>query len=147
MITPFVTPTPRRASPSQRTILLVDDESAVRLFVHRILRRAGYRVLAARSGADALVLADQSRNGLDLLLTDIAMPRMSGREVADRLAALQPGLPVLYMADGGAEQIARQGVLDAGCALLEKPFTPDALLAHVGQLLVTVPLAGDARLT
>jgi two-component system, cell cycle sensor histidine kinase and response regulator CckA len=123
------------AGPACGTILLVEDENAVRLLVHRTLQEAGYKVLTARSGAEALVLAEQARAHIDLLLTDVIMPGMSGKQLADRLAGIQPGLRVLYMSGYAQEEIAQHGVLDVDIELLEKPFTPQALLPRVRRLI------------
>jgi PAS domain S-box-containing protein len=115
------------------TILLVEDEALVRDLIERTLRRAGHSVLIAADGQAALALARQHHGGIDLLITDVVMPVLGGCEVAERLAAERPGLPVLfvsgYTGDGGDLQ------LGANAQLLHKPFTVQALLAAVNGLL------------
>jgi CheY-like chemotaxis protein len=116
-------------------ILVVEDELAVRVLVRRVLERMGYDVIEASSGQEALELVRRNRPRLDLLLTDVVMPGMSGRELADELAVLQPDLRVLYMSGYTDEAIVHHGVLNPGVAFLEKPFTPDALLRKLREVL------------
>jgi two-component system cell cycle sensor histidine kinase/response regulator CckA len=119
------------AKQGSETILLVEDEEAVRDLLHEVLTGSGYRVLVAASGAEALKISRAHAGALDLLLTDVVMPGMGGREVATVLGAERPGLRVLFASGYTAEAIARQGVLEAGMDLIHKPFTPDALLQRV----------------
>jgi CheY-like chemotaxis protein len=116
------------------TVLLVEDEDAVRKACRRILERAGFQVVVASDGSQALAeLADKP---IDLLLTDVIMPGgMSGRDLADRLQAARPGLPVLYMSGYTADVIATRGILDPGITVVEKPFTTSDLLGKVRELL------------
>jgi PAS domain S-box-containing protein len=118
-------------APGTETVLIVEDEDAVRLLARRVLTGRGYRVLDAPGAAEALALIDQGRRHIDLLVTDIVMPGMGGPALAERLAALQPGLRVLYITGYAEEAIQRQGALPAGGALLEKPFTADQLARRV----------------
>ena len=131
---------PRDLSGHGGTILVVEDEPALLEVASRILRRNGYSVLAAASGEDALALAaDQD---FDLLLTDSVMPQMSGRVLADHLAGLRPGLPVLFMS-GYSEGILGPGrVLNDGVALLQKPFDEPTLLGRVRDILAPPATAG-----
>src|SRR5436309_1044541 len=117
------------------TILLVEDEHLVRLLARKVLERAGYRVLVAAGGAEALDLAERYAGPIHLLLTDVVMPEMSGRELAHRLASLRPDARVLYMSGYADEAIAQHGVLDPGTAFLQKPFTPDGLARKVREVL------------
>jgi len=119
----------------QETILLVEDEAAVRGLLHEVLVSGGYVVLQAASGAEALNISRAHRGAIDLLLTDVVMPGMGGREVATVLAAERPGLRVLFASGYTAEAIARHGVLEPGTDLIHKPFTPDALLRRVRERL------------
>jgi CheY-like chemotaxis protein len=128
---PALTPAPKQA-----TILIAEDEPLVRLLTRKVLEQAGYRVLVAASGAEAIEIAAPLTTTLDLLLTDVVMPQMSGRELAHRLAVLRPGLRVLYMTGYSDEAVARHGVLDPGTALIQKPFTPAALAARVREVLI-----------
>ncbi len=117
------------------TILLVEDEEAVRTLSHRVLATLGYTLIVAASGPDALRAAEGHDGPIHLLLTDVVMPEMSGRELTRRLAADRSGLKVLYMSGYSEDAIARHGVLDPGTAFLQKPFTPDALAWRVREVL------------
>ncbi len=124
------------------TVLIVEDEEVVRDLAGRTLREFGYTVLEARQGVEALALVQQNGRKLDLVLTDLAMPEMGGRELASRLAALAPGLPILYMSGYTGDDIEARGLLPPGSPLQPKPFTPEMLAAKVRQLLDAVRLAG-----
>ena len=132
---------PAEASPVRlptegtETVLLVEDENAVRVLVRRVLDRMGYTVLEAEDGPTALRVMDQRGAPVDLLLTDVIMPGMSGRELADRLLESQPDLKVLFMSGYTDEAISQHGVLADGVSFLEKPFTPDLLLQRVREVL------------
>ncbi len=129
------------ARDAKAIILLAEDEDAVRSVVRRILERAGYRVMAAASGAEALRLAAEHEGPLDLLLTDVVMPDLGGIETADRLLESRPDTPVLFMSGYTESEALRARTRLEPSLLLSKPFTPDALLGRVRDVLEA---AGDA---
>ena len=117
------------------TILLVEDEDVVRGLARKILEDAGYDVLEANRGADAFRLCLERAEPINLLLTDVVMPETSGKEVADRLTELYPGLRVLFMSGYTDEAIVHHGVLDSNVEFIQKPFTPAALARKVREVL------------
>lgn len=117
------------------TVLLVEDQDNVRAIAHAILKRSGYRVLVARAAGDALVLCERHRDSIDLLLTDVVMPHLSGIELAARIARTQPQIKVLYMSGYTDDSVVRHGVLESEMAFLQKPFTPESLSAKVREVL------------
>jgi two-component system, cell cycle sensor histidine kinase and response regulator CckA len=117
------------------TILVVDDEDALRESTSRVLARNGYQVLTASSGAEALALARDDDRHIDLLLTDVVMPHILGKELAAEMLALRPGLRVLYMSGYAQPILATRGTIDDGVELIEKPFSQEALLSKVRDLL------------
>jgi CheY-like chemotaxis protein len=130
-----VTPTLKVSSGAGQTLLVVEDEPSVLRLTERILTGLKYRVLSARTPIEALRAAETHSGEIDLLVTDVIMPEMNGRELAERLLALRPGLKVLYVSGYAAEVISGRVVLDAGTTLLQKPFTPDELGSSVGAAL------------
>lgn len=117
------------------TVLLAEDEDAVRLLAKRVLTRSGYRVLAARGGSEALELAEQHEGDIHLLLTDVVMPGMSGRELAQRLLPQRPGIRLLYTSGYTEDAIVRHGVSGQETAFLPKPFAPASLTQKVRGVL------------
>jgi len=117
------------------TALLVEDEPEVRWLVRDMLQRLGYTVLEARHGIEAQVLSIQHQGPIHLLITDVVMPQMSGREIAERLTSEHPETKVLYMSGYTDDAVVRHGVLTADIAFLQKPFTPEALARKVREVL------------
>jgi CheY-like chemotaxis protein/two-component sensor histidine kinase len=122
------------------TILLVEDEETVRKLTSEFLRKQGYTVLEAAHGGDALLLCKQYTGKIDLMLTDVVMPGISGRELATHLLALRPGLKVLYMSGYTDDAIVHHGVLEAGTPFIQKPFTFKGLTQKVREVLNINPL-------
>ncbi len=132
---PFPAPTSPERGASGEVVLLVEDEDGIREVARRILERRGYNVLAADNGPDAIELARHHDGPIDLLITDVIMPRMLGKEVAERILALRPDTRVMYMS-GYAEPILGAGEnVPKGMVLLEKPFTEHALLIKAHEAL------------
>jgi CheY-like chemotaxis protein len=123
------------------TILLVEDESSVRELATAMLKRQGYHVLTAANGDDALALAAQRPGHIDLLLTDVVMPGMNGRELSERLLQLRPGLAVLFASGYTEDTILRHGVLSETTHFLAKPYTLPAIANKVRQVLDAKPAA------
>jgi two-component system, cell cycle sensor histidine kinase and response regulator CckA len=118
------------------TILLVEDDPALREMAGTLLRRLGYTVWSAANGVEALSLKQQRNVGhIDLLFTDVVMPHMSGKELADRVQSLYPHTRILFTSAYTESAIVHQGVLNKGVALLQKPFTPSALARKVREIL------------
>ncbi len=124
------------AAPRGRgTVLVVEDEAAIRKVATRMLEKLGYSALAAASPSEAFLLARRHAGVIDLLLTDVIMPEMNGRELARNLLPLLPGIGCLYMSGYPAEVIASHGVLEDGVHFLRKPFSQQELAAKVGEAL------------
>jgi len=130
-----VVPSPAGNGSSGETLLVAEDEAALRDVAGRILSRAGYRVLVADSGPQALELAARHEGTIHLLLSDVVMPGMLGKELAERLTAARPETPVLFMSGYAQPVLASQGTLEPGVVLLEKPFTAADLLGAVRRRL------------
>jgi len=117
------------------TVLLVEDEDSVRELVRETLKSKGYSVMEAHDGLAGLSVAEKYEGAIDILITDVVMPGMSGRELAKRVAAARPGIKVLYLSGYTEDAIIHEGVLEAGTAFLQKPFTLLALARKVREVL------------
>ncbi len=123
------------APQGSETILLVEDEDSVRELATFVLRQRGYKVMTAPNGPAALHLAASCRDKIDLLLTDVVMPQMGGRKLAETLLAGHPELSVLFMSGYTDDAVVRHGVLQANTNFLQKPFTPNSLAKKVREIL------------
>jgi CheY-like chemotaxis protein len=128
-------PPPASELHGTETILVVEDQAEVRKLIIKILRNYGYRVLEAANGEDALLLCGRCPDPLPLMITDVVMPGMTGRDLAARFASLRPEMQVLYISGYTANIITNQGVLESGAAYQSKPFAPVALAQKVRELL------------
>src|SRR6266571_4899733 len=135
--TPPAPPAPqgKATAGGSETILVVEDEEAVRSLSRRALEASGYTVLAAADGPDAVRLLERYRGPIHLVLTDVIMPGMNGRELAQRLVQRRPGLRVLYMSGYPGDAIVHRGALEPGTAFLQKPFMPEDLARKVREVL------------
>jgi two-component system cell cycle sensor histidine kinase/response regulator CckA len=132
VLSPSVAPTTLRGT---ETVLLAEDEEQVRSIVLNVLLRQGYHVIPAQNGGEALLLAERHSGTIDLLLTDVVMPTVSGPELAKRLAATRPDMKVLCMSGYTDDSIVRHGVLESGVAFIQKPITPTLLMTKVREVL------------
>jgi two-component system, cell cycle sensor histidine kinase and response regulator CckA len=127
------------------TILVVDDEPEIRKLVSAMVSQPGYTVLTADSGEHALTLYRHHKEKIDLLITDVVAPGMSGPMLADKLTELQPGLKVLFISGYDSTQVVQKYVVEKGHALLTKPFTIEQMQAKVGEILKPAVLSSVAR--
>jgi signal transduction histidine kinase len=117
------------------TLLVAEDEQMVRVLIRKVLEQAGYTVLLASGGTEALQLAARHAGPIQMLVTDVVMPGMNGRELARRLLELRPDTKVLYLSGYADDAVERHGVLDPGTAFMQKPFSPGALASRVREVL------------
>ena len=132
---PPSTPVVERSRSGQGTVLLVEDQASVRGLIKRVLRSSGYHVMEAGSGPQALALPDSQVRSIDLLITDVVMPGMSGSELAKGLTARRKGLRVLFISGYAPSETMREGILEPGVAFLQKPFSPAQITATVDEIL------------
>ena len=117
------------------TVLLVEDESQVRRLVFEVLQARGYKVLSAKDGLEAIPLQENYADRIDMLITDVVMPGMSGRELAQRVTSARPNTKVLFISGYTDDAVLRHGVTGPGTAFLQKPFALEDLLQRVRALL------------
>jgi two-component system cell cycle sensor histidine kinase/response regulator CckA len=132
-------PTAPQVPASQTTVLAVDDDRAILELIGGVLRDAGYRVLLANGGRNAIEMYEGSTDPIHLLLTDVIMPDLTGPVVAERLRRRDPQLPVLFISGFHDADLVQRFVTSKGFTLLPKPFTMDALLRVVQQSITAVP--------
>jgi len=120
---------------SGEVVMVVEDDELVREVLMRALTESGFRVLPAATGAEALDIAIREDQPVDAVITDLAMPGVGGRELADRLEKVRPGVPVLFVSGHADDEVARRGLLDPGQPFLQKPFDPDVIAVKVRELL------------
>jgi CheY-like chemotaxis protein len=132
-------PRPAQSNLSQRVILVAEDEALVRELATRSLQEAGYTVVSAENGADALALLAERQGQVAAVVTDLAMPGVGGRELAERIQKQYPGLPILFMSGFPDYEVVRRGLLAQGQHFLQKPFGPDDLVHQVGAMLAARP--------
>jgi len=131
--------TPPMTFPSgTETVILVEDEPTVRTLIRNTLRLFGYTVLEARHGFEAQLISSQYPNRIHLLVTDVVMPQMSGKELADDLMQTHPNVKVLFMSGYSENAMVEQGILNSGHTFLQKPFTPEVLARKVRETLDAV---------
>ena len=126
---------------ARATVLLADDDAAVRRIARRILEQAGYQVLLARGGREALQVARAHAGPVHLLITDVLMPGLTGNQTHHHLQELRPGVPALCISGYPDEEAVRHGLVGNGTAFLQKPFTSAALLEAVERILADPPAA------
>jgi hypothetical protein len=134
-LVPVTAPVPYQRSPKGETVLVVEDEEALRLVTQRIFARNGYHVITAADGPRALDIARAHPGEIHLLVTDVVMPRMLGKEVAEKMRVIKPDIKVLFMSGYARPVLASQGSLEPHVALVEKPFSEAELLSQAAQVL------------
>jgi len=132
-------PPPPAAHPGSETVLLVEDEPEVRSLVQRILKMQGYTVVTAANPDEAIAIAREFKGKIEMMVTDVVMPGMSGRQLAERLARSRPEMRVLFVSGYTDDAVVRHGVIDQGTAFLQKPFTPTVLARKVREVLDAPP--------
>ncbi len=128
-----------QAARGEETLLLVEDEAAVLQLSRRILERAGFTVLTARTPREAIEISARFEERVDLLVTDVMLPEMSGKELRERIQRTRPGIPCLFTSGYTADIIATRGVLEENLHFIGKPFSVDAFIAKVREVLDSRP--------
>jgi two-component system, cell cycle sensor histidine kinase and response regulator CckA len=124
-----------KAPLGKETLLLVEDEQAVRAITRHVLQTCGYTILEAAHGAEAIKICEQNPGPIHLLVSDVVMPGMGGRQLAETLLSLRPEMKVLFLSGYTDDAVVRHGVLEAGTNFLQKPFTPASLAEKVREVL------------
>jgi len=137
-------PSEPRAAGGSETILLVEDEDRVRALAERVLKERGYRLLTAQNGAEGLEIGARERGPIHLLVTDVVMPVLGGRDLVRRMVPQRPQMRVLFISGYTDDAIAQQGTLDPGTNSLQKPFTPESLARRVREVLDGVAATHNA---
>jgi two-component system cell cycle sensor histidine kinase/response regulator CckA len=133
----YVAPPDQKRKRGTETVMIVEDEEGVRKVLVEMLTQEGYQVIVAGGGPEALERARHHAGPLHLLITDVIMPKMSGRELADRMRAQLPDLKVLFVSGYTDSAIVQHGILEPGTIFLQKPFTPEQLATKVRDVLET----------
>jgi PAS domain S-box-containing protein len=142
---PVPSAVPAPGATGDETILLVEDDETLRSLSRRILQARGYTILEATSGVEALAISDTYDEPIDLVATDVVMPGMNGRALVDRLVSRRPSIRVLFMSGYTDDDVLRRGIVDPRLALLQKPFTPEALALKVREVLDSpIPVAAPS---
>jgi CheY-like chemotaxis protein len=136
--------TPAKAAAGCETLLVVEDEDGVRRLLTHVLHRQGYTVLEAANGEEALEIFERRADEIDLVLTDLVMPRMGGRQLGELLLRLRPGLKIVYMSGYTDDLLFRTGALSPGMPFLQKPLRPEVLGAKIRETLDAVGCAHNA---
>ena len=126
---------PVSRTPIHATILVVEDQAALRMLAEDMLSEAGHEVLSASNGREALEVANRHNGRIDLLITDVVMPEMNGPDLADQLSRIRPGITILYVSGYTDHALLHRGTVEEGTAFLQKPFAPDMLVAKVAEVL------------
>ncbi len=127
----------------RETVLLVEDDHALREVISRGLKKFGYKILEAANGGEALMICERQKEAIQLLLTDVVLPQMSGRELAERLRSLRSDMKVLYMSGYTENAIVNNGILKDNVGFIQKPFKVNVLVQKIREILDTRPLAAD----
>jgi CheY-like chemotaxis protein len=127
------TPTPSQSG--HETVLLVEDEKPLREIMSRAFQSKGYRVVVAKDGAEALTACKNTKNKLELMVSDVMIPGVKGVELADKIKAMQPGISIIFISGYAGDVIGNHGILESDINFLPKPFDPDKLLSKARELL------------
>jgi CheY-like chemotaxis protein len=128
-------PTSSALLPGKETVLLVEDDNQVRSMTAMALKMSGYEVLTAANGGEALLLCERYESNIELLLTDVMMPQMSGQELSTKLLKLRPATRVLFMSGHSENASIHHGVIKDGTDFIEKPFSPQAITQRIREVL------------